>query len=394
MPVGTSDGQYYESDLHALFDIKPEGTPGAPTEPVGASKSTSGTEVAKDNKPTREAPSFPSDPPITDSLKEQEAEGKKYHFRFTPEDFKNKFGKDPIHNDFDEIFRFKNGDYGVHIAPPAPKPDPGIPVGSNPSSSDIASMTHGQEQPNPAAPYIDKAKRVAEGLASPITAAKNLTQSALRGEDLMNPESIRQSWEATTGLASTGTAGATAGLGIFGGRVTQSAKTLADAMESKGMSEHSIKYFTGLERGIDDQWLHEIVDKGSTVNVEKLKSGLKYHLKDILDHPEFYEKYPEAKTIPVSLAKFKDDRLGEYDPNTKEIRIGKIPLQNRERSREVILHELQHWVQHKDNPKADFKIKMDPNHIEAFGEYLADKYYPNFKDKLKRLHWLIMRCKE
>ena len=64
-------------------------------------------------------------------LYEFKDEGKAYHFRYTPEEFQKKFGKEDIHNDWDELFRFKNGDYGIHIAPPAPKPnDDPTPVGA------------------------------------------------------------------------------------------------------------------------------------------------------------------------------------------------------------------------------------------------------------------------
>ena len=139
MPTGTSDGQYYESDLHQLFNMPVE----APSSPAGASKSKTGTGVANENKRTSEAPSSSHEVPITkisaekkddrntkdNPLYEFTDEGKKYHFRYTPDEFQKQFGKDPIHNDWDEMFRFKNGDYGIHIAPPVPQGDDPTPIG-------------------------------------------------------------------------------------------------------------------------------------------------------------------------------------------------------------------------------------------------------------------------
>jgi len=129
MPVGTSDGQYYESDLHQVFNmpVDPSG------EVAGASKSKEATGVPDENKRTLEAPGRQKEAPTTSGenpLYEFNDEGKKYHFRYTPDEFQKQFGKDPIHNDWDEMFRFKNGDYGIHIAPPAPPPkDDPTPVG-------------------------------------------------------------------------------------------------------------------------------------------------------------------------------------------------------------------------------------------------------------------------
>jgi hypothetical protein len=61
MPTGTSDGQYYESDLHQLFNIPTEGA----TEPAGASKLKTGTGVANEKERTSEAPSSSHEAPIT-----------------------------------------------------------------------------------------------------------------------------------------------------------------------------------------------------------------------------------------------------------------------------------------------------------------------------------------
>jgi hypothetical protein len=52
MPTGTSDGQYYESDLHQLFNMPVE----APSSPAGASKLKTGTGVANEKERTSEAP--------------------------------------------------------------------------------------------------------------------------------------------------------------------------------------------------------------------------------------------------------------------------------------------------------------------------------------------------
>ena len=483
MPVGTSDGQYYESDLHALFDIKPNED--APRKAQDASKSPEVLGVADKNKLTSEAPSpvgeavkndpldytdkfntpltpqeetefnkrfqprdsydydmrgwfkqnqnepkheggehyvdtfkKPNHPTFSDESKyhgdqyqgghwdmenktftpgatnlenhgregledyfketepdyklkinqqapitEQQAEGKKYHFRFTPEEFKNKFGKDPIHNDFDEIFRFKNGDYGVHIAPPVPKPDPGVPVGSNPSASDIASMTHQQEQPNPAAPYVKGAMQFAEGGISRVLGENQPEWSKKLGEKLSSPE-------------------ANAALGIFGGRYTVTAKSLAEAMEAKGMSEKSIKYMTGLERGSEGKWRSEIDDSAAKVHPEVLKSGDTHNLEDVLDHPELYKKYPDARYLPVTQQTLSLDTRGEYSPDIEHILMSDI--KDKDKFKDTLLHEIQHWIQHKGG--FDFKSAAEkPRGLQrTVVQQLTDKHLGEYKDALQK----------
>lgn len=374
MPVGTSDGQYYESDLHALFDIKPNED--APRKAQDASKSPEVLGVADKNKLTSEAPSPAGEAPITkppvernteeNPLFEYEDEGQKYHFRFTPEMFDSKkpggFGSDPIHEDWDKIFRFKNGDYGVHIAPPVPKPDPGVPVGSNPSASDIASMTHQQEQPNPAAPYVKGAMQFAEGGISRVLGENQPEWSKKLGEKLSSPE-------------------ANAALGIFGGRYTVTAKSLAEAMEAKGMSEKSIKYMTGLERGSEGKWRSEIDDSAAKVHPEVLKSGDTHNLEDVLDHPELYKKYPEARNLSVSEAILDKHTSGLYYPDLQHIALSPS-IKSESKFKETLLHEVQHWVQQKEG--FDFVSGVNkPKFLQKeILQKLADKHLGEYKEAL------------
>lgn len=143
------------------------------------------------------------------------------------------------------------------------------------------------------------------------------------------------------------------GLGMFGGRFSKSAVVAAESLEKHGVSSNAIKVLTGLERGNDYKWRAEFSDKESKFTPEGFKHlpevGDNTHaaiLSEVLDHPALYERYPEAKVIPVIRLNSRKDLngdLGEYSPKDKTITITND--QTPAEIHNTLLHEIQHFIQ-------------------------------------------------
>lgn len=136
------------------------------------------------------------------------------------------------------------------------------------------------------------------------------------------------------------------GLGLFGGRFSKQAVSLAADMEAKGMSELTIKEMTGLERGAEGMWRREFSDINANYTPEK--AGNNTNLGNVLKHEELYKTYPEAQAVKLKLVDSIENNPkihGQFVPgNTILIKKGLDP----EDAKSTILHELQHWVQLKE----------------------------------------------
>jgi hypothetical protein len=149
------------------------------------------------------------------------------------------------------------------------------------------------------------------------------------------------------------------GLGIFAGRMSPSAVKAAEKMEKEGFSPISVKEMTGLERGADGFWRRELDDSASKINWSNFRKEPEFlqdasgkpaknvtmaELGNVLDHPEFFNAYPDAKDVLVILDKATDKRGGYYDHGSEMIVLyGKDS--SPEYLREILMHELQHYIQ-------------------------------------------------
>jgi hypothetical protein len=140
----------------------------------------------------------------------------------------------------------------------------------------------------------------------------------------------------------------------------------ARTMWLNGVDPEKIRLATGWFKGqFDKQWRYEISDhnanfwsvRGLFKNSNKFEDlpesqnfGEEHSTKlgDILDHPELYKHYPEAKDIDVTKRRGLFDMWqamqGWFDKDTNKINItpyGKEPLS-------TLLHEIQHWIQSKE----------------------------------------------
>lgn len=73
-----------------------------------------------------------------------------------------------------------------------------------------------------------------------------------------------------------------------------------------------------------------------------------YLLKDIFDHPELFEAYPDLRELIVGLPQnMKSKAYGYFDPNSDQIILN--PKLSDEDSTGILLHEIQHAIQQREN---------------------------------------------
>lgn len=98
--------------------------------------------------------------------------------------------------------------------------------------------------------------------------------------------------------------------------------------------------------------------------------GLSGKLGDVLEHPEFFEVYPEAKNLMLRLDRT-PGRMGEYDPRTGVIVLDMQELSpNGWQPEDILMHELQHYVQQKEGWPFGTHY-ADPQYAENPGERQA-----------------------
>ena len=96
--------------------------------------------------------------------------------------------------------------------------------------------------------------------------------------------------------------------------------------------------------GPDGKDRYEINDEDSSLNLDHLQTldeGGNVTVGDLLNHPELYKAYPEAKNIPIE--KITNGNLGEYWERSP--RIGLDVSRKASSIHSTLLHELQHHIQ-------------------------------------------------
>lgn len=147
---------------------------------------------------------------------------------------------------------------------------------------------------------------------------------------------------------------AAAGLKQFAGENAETANsiTLRDAqiMRDAGASPDDIWSETGWFQGTDGKWRFEIDDSKAVFKLKDLtrrEDGSHHTLEDVLEHDQLFQAYPEARNIKLEFDRFST----HYDPERQVINLslgyaGKETPEDQLLSN--LLHELQHWVQHKE----------------------------------------------
>lgn len=124
--------------------------------------------------------------------------------------------------------------------------------------------------------------------------------------------------------------------------------------------ETGLELYPGhMQSGVDKPiYMTEFSDEDSRWRSERIMDYLKHqrdnkevtYLGDIFEHDKLYEHYPEAQFMPVYLGdKMADGHHGSYyPPRSMDDGIGQVHLNEKaspEKAREVLLHELQHFIQ-------------------------------------------------
>ncbi len=151
------------------------------------------------------------------------------------------------------------------------------------------------------------------------------------------------------------------GLGMFAGKlgaknlghkeVFDSAVRDAQEMKAAGATPEEIWKTTELHEGKDSQWRFEIPDTNTRFRARSnIEDGDVYYAKDLLPHADLYKAYAGLGELPIEIAG--QNKLGNssgyFDPTEENpIKIhGDIARYEPKEARRVMLHELQHVVQH------------------------------------------------
>lgn len=224
---------------------------------------------------------------------------------------------------------------------------------------DAKQMTHESEKPNLAQPFLQGVKDFIGGGIHQV----------LKNQGVQFPDWIEKAGDVVNNPDNQ------AAMGLFGGRFTPAAKSLAEAMEAKGFSEPSIKYMSGLERGSEGMWRLEMNDSAS---VFKGVNGIK-PLGQVLEHDQLFKRYPEARDIPIALG---SDKMMEKNRAYFDADIGMIVLKkslSKEVQHSSLLHEIQHWIQQKEGfsfGSADF---LNSEEKKQFLDLIGNPKNPDYQ---------------
>jgi hypothetical protein len=237
-----------------------------------------------------------------------------------------------------------------------------------------------------------------QSLVDSLTMGPKLMEKVSKGEiDLNSEEGIKHVTDTamSIGLTSLATAPLRPGVGLFGGRMSKDAVRLSEKLEVAGIDEKRIKQLTGIERGADGQWRKEISDKEAKVDWTKFDTAYSEkgqvhklaELGQLLKHQAFFEAYPEAKKIVV-YANPELDKLkynGMYSSDTGVLHINPRLLDKPGEAKSTLIHELQHWIQHKEGFDLGHVDNIEKAVKESLKSDVLKKHYQGSFNEIKRL---------
>lgn len=253
---------------------------------------------------------------------------------------------------------------------------PPITTSKNNDLRSLSSITEDWDKTTPPARYQLWPERMIREIARNVFEAGTEIGEAIEQNRMLETEKVIPgvtdvvSTIGTGGLASA--SARTGSLGVFGGQIGRlriasdigypeavrpvqavfENTKLAKMMEERGFDKQQIFDATGLFKGKDNFWRHEISDSGAKLISDAPIGSYKATMEDVLDHPELYKAYPEFKNIevvPLPVESIASGVLGYADMSKGKF--GEIALKEGidfNKARSIILHELQHAIQTKE----------------------------------------------
>lgn len=139
---------------------------------------------------------------------------------------------------------------------------------------------------------------------------------------------------------------------LYDAEIIMDNNRIAKEMEEDGKDPSVIRLATGWEKGEDGKWRYEIEDFNLKDDVIKVlndeylnKSNPQFSekLEWVLQGNELLKVYPELGKVRLLAYTDKDNDLGSYSSEQKAIRINTNDL---DKFNSVLLHEIQHAIQH------------------------------------------------
>lgn len=206
-----------------------------------------------------------------------------------------------------------------------------------------------------------------------VTGARNQLRSKLGVNLDLNAADLRSAManmlqEATQTDSSTGDSDTSLGM-IYGESAADFQQALDEGRVYTSTSDQGRKFvLSDAESTIKDQ----AVDR---LNATELSSDETVPLSEIMDHPTLYRNMPEARDIEIRLGSdMKATEAGRYWPGQNFIEVGPsvVSGQNSATLREVLLHEVQHWIQDKEMGAGVFRtVRRTPAENKAIREFDA-----------------------
>lgn len=130
--------------------------------------------------------------------------------------------------------------------------------------------------------------------------------------------------------------------------------TAAKLMDSQGQNPEKIWEETGWFKGPDGEWRMEIPDTKASLKPEgilKLRQQREVRMRELLDHPALYRAYPDAGGILVYSPAKQDSDIAAH--TAAGIVMGSSlmerPGRHVESGLSILLHEVQHWIQDRED---------------------------------------------
>jgi len=143
-----------------------------------------------------------------------------------------------------------------------------------------------------------------------------------------------------------------------------------------GVDEEEVFQDTGLYFDEDTNlYRFEIDDTNAVFNTDKVDRFSRTYLDDALDHPEFFDRYPEAKNFTVQ-AVTKDELGGasaSFSPVQQRIFVATDAMkENPDVAKNTLMHELQHGIQFLEDFDADVVSGVRGTNLPIIAQVIKD----------------------